>query len=474
VRRLGVRRRRRTSLVAVATAFVVVGAVAIVLGVGLPHGRPTDPATPTPPAATEAPPTFGKLAPVGSGIAYGTSKPPQYGTVTAMGDRAFVGWQDEGGQISVVAVDLTTGRAVWGPIRLGTFHDFAGVYWHPRYVLVMGRNDDGTKPDGAIVTLDPQTGRTLLHVDVDGFESDDIVLGETTLVIASRSDGITRGYDLGTGRVRWAVPDPPSRIVHSLPMQSAAGPPFTAQRNMLGGVPLATRQFVQLTADGTAIVRDLATGAEQARRTGAVSTVAADGRRDEVLAVDGTLYGVDHTTAATIRATNLTRKTAPATIYTAGNGSRIGPPSWCGPARICFSEQGDPSLQGLVGFDTDHRKVLWRQDGFVSGAQTVDGRVLVNYRDPPGKHRAALYDAAGRQILNDRAQANSAGWIDGGSALLFGQASAGQDTELLGVTPLDADPVPLGTISGNAGCGWNRTHLVCATATGVKVWQFAT
>jgi hypothetical protein len=158
--------------------------------------------------------------------------------------------------------------------------------------VIMGRHDNGSRPDGTIFALDPATGTMLMHPDVDNFEADDVVLGESTLVIGARRDGKTRGYDMATGRVQWTVPDPASRIVDGLAMQSAAGTPPESQRGGFGGPPVATSQFVQLTADGTAIVRDLATGAESARRAGAVIAATGDSR-DQLLAVDGILYVID-------------------------------------------------------------------------------------------------------------------------------------------------------------------------------------
>ncbi|WP_433063752.1 hypothetical protein [Dactylosporangium sp. CS-033363] len=463
VRELGRRRGRRRALAVGAAAFAAVAVIALVIGVALPHGRPHggEPATPGP-TSTEAPPRFEKLTPVGSAIALGAAVSNRLATVQVLGDRAFVCLQNEAGETSVVAVDLATGRKVWGPLVVATFRDTAVIHWHPRFVVLMGRHDDGTRPDGSVLTLDPDSGKTLLKVDVDAFEQDDIVLGESTLVIGSRGEGTTRGYDLATGQVRWTVPDPSGRIVHSLPMQLPGGPGAAPLRSAFGGSFLATGQFVQFTGDGTAIVRDVGTGAEASRRAGVLSPSGAGGEHDDGVAVGGVLYAVDHGTGATVRATDLTKPgAATTTVYTAAQGARIGQVLACGPGRICLAEQSDNGMR-LVDLDTGRRRAVWTRDGVTRDWHALDGQVLVNGLDEPG----GIYDAAGKQLLKEPGRRQ--GWIDPRSALVFTQ-----DDEVLGVTPLNGDPVRLGAIGAALGWGWSRTHLIAVVGDEIKVWRFA-
>ncbi|GAA3454818.1 PQQ-like beta-propeller repeat protein [Dactylosporangium matsuzakiense] len=472
-RHRGERRRRRHTVLVTATAFAAVAAVVIALGFGLPRGGPPADRVTTPPAPVETDPVpkFQPLTPVPTGIALSTAGTPVPGTTMTIGDRAFVCWQGPGGQATVAAIDLPTGATAWGPVKLAAFADFAAVYYHPGYVLVMGRNDNGAKPDGAIFALDPRTGRTLLHVDVDSFEADDVIIGVSTLVIASRTDGQTRGYDYATGEVRWTVPDPASRIVHSLPMQHGSGRPAAAGRASLGAV-LATDQFVQLTEDGTAILRDLATGVEKARRPGAdkpgtVGIMMAT-------ALDGILYTTDHTTLKTLRATSLTDSTPTTEIYKTPQRVGIGPPFVCGKARICFKESTeDPGY--FVGFDTERRQVVWRQDGTADTVQVVDGRALLVLSGATAQDRSAVIDPSGRQLLKPSAQAGRVTWVTSQSALVFtAEPNSGQDRKVAGLSPLDGDPVPLGSIGTVTGCSSSRTHLICIAAAGIKVWRFAT
>ena len=483
VRRLGRRRRRRATVIAAVTVFFLVGTVAVAIGAGLPKGPPRPAVTPSAVApsgtstAAVAPTTFQKLAPVGATISLANSQsPPRFGTVVTAGDRAFVCWQSESGQTNVVAVDLSTGRVAWGPVHVADFDDTAAVYWHPRYVVVMGRNDNGSRPDGAVFALDPGTGKVLLDVDVDNFEADDLVLGGSTLVIASRPDGKTRGYDLATGRVSWTVPDPASRIVQSLAVQTAAGSPPESQRGGLGGPPVATDRFVQFTADGTAILRDLATGAETARRPGAVGAVDPEDNgqtQDEALAVDGVLYSIDRNRRNVVRAADLSGQGAASNLYTAESGVQLGRLLWCGPAQICVGEHREPDIDGIAGLDTGTHKVRWRQDGFVTRMQVVDGQVLLNLTTRAVDNRSVVIDPAGRPLLSEQAQAGAAGWIDGNALLVLQPRPDSRSTEVSGVSPLSGGPVPLGTVEDARGCGWSRTHLVCVTTTGITVWRFA-
>lgn len=481
-RRRGQRRRRRAAVIAAVAVFLVVGTVAVAIGATLPKAQPQPAGTPTgtpaapsagPPTATPAaaltPTTFTKLAAVGPGIVFPAAHPLRFGTAVATGDRAYVCWQSETGQTSVAAVDLKTGRAAWGPVLLADFDDTAVVFWHPRYVLVIGSQDNGSEPDTTVFALDPGTGKVLLRVDVNS--ADDLVAGESTLVLGSRQDRETRGYDLATGQVRWTVADPPSRVVHSFGMLTAAGPPVESQRGEFTVPASVSSQFVQLAADGTAMLRDVATGAESARRTGAVGAVAS-GELDDMLAVDGVLYVVARQQPGVLRAVNLSGSPAPATLYTAAPGAELGRLLWCGAALICFAETSQDADR-FVGFDPAGRTVRWQQDASADGLQVVNGMVLLNLRTRGGDQRSAVIDANGRQLLGEQAQAGAAGWIDELALLVLGTRRDGSGVDVAGVSPLTGKPVALGTVQDSRGCGWSRTHLICVTLAGVKVWRFA-
>jgi hypothetical protein len=213
----------------------------------------------------------------------------------------------------------------------------------------------------------------------------------------------------------------------------------------------------------------MGTGANSTGRAGVVGPGGEAGPRDDVAAIDGTLYVVSPADSTRIRATDLTRSAATTTVYTAPGGTTVGAPFSCGPARICFSEHG-PGRQSLAGFDIGGRRVLWRHDGSPDRLQVADGQVSVAAHDRP----AEIYDAGGRQLLRNRSGTDTAGWIDGRSALLFRRSETGSRTDVSGVTPLDGEPVPLGSVTGLLGCGWSRTHLTCLTEAGIKVWRFAT
>jgi hypothetical protein len=255
-------------------------------------------------------------------------------------------------------------------------------------------------------------------------------------------------------------------------MQSAAGAPPESQRGGFGGPPIARSQFVQLTADGTAIVRDLGTGTESARRAGATRGDSG-GSGNQALAVDGILYVVDHDKPGTVRAVDMSGPAAATDVYTTANGMQVVRPLWCGPTQICFEEQGSSGDEHVTGFDTASRKVRWRENGSILRLQVVNGQILLNLMTRSGDPRSAVMDASGRQILSEQAQTGTAGWLDGNALLILGGRDRDAPVSVSGVSPLTGGPVQLGVVDGNRGCGWGRTHLVCVTITGIKVWRFA-
>jgi hypothetical protein len=179
-----------------------------------------------------------------------------------------------------------------------------------------------------------------------------------------------------------------------------------------------------------------------------------------------------------IRAVGLSGPSAVTAVHTAGNGVQIGPLFWCGATQICFLERGPAQEEHFAGFDTGARKIRWRQDGPVSRLQVVDGQVLLNLTPRSGHPRSAVIDASGRQVLGEDAQAGTANWIDGNALLIVEAPGAGPATGVSGVSPLTGGRVQLGTadlgpLDANLACGWSRTHLLCVTVGGVKVWRFA-
>jgi hypothetical protein len=464
VRRRGRQRRRRIALTASFAAFVVLLSVALVAG-----NRPDRKEQPAPPVPADTPTStpikFDTLVPVGPGIRLGGSESADMGLPVIVGNRAFVSWKTEDDNLTVIAaVELATGRKIWGPVELASFSAITTPLWHPRYAVVVGRNDNGSRPVRTVFVLDPDTGRMLLRVDVDKLGIDHVLLGESTLVVGARSDRTTRGYDLATGQVRWTIPDPPSGIARIVPMEHSPGPSIAWQRNRLVGAPYTVREFVQLTTDRAAIVRDIDTGRETARRSGAVVDI------NTAVAVDDVLYSVDEASRNRVQAVDLTGSDPARTVYTATPGVTVHLPTVCGTSRICVGEREESGGTYLVALDTIANTVRWRQAGQYEVLSIASGQVLMELDE-----RSAIFDPSGRQLLNEQAQRASAMWIDDQAVLLvrYESVDASTRTVLLGVSPLDSDPVPLGTILDVRGCDTSRTHLVCITVNDIKVWRFA-
>jgi hypothetical protein len=105
---------------------------------------------------------------------------------------------------------------------------------------------------------------------------------------------------------------------------------------------------------------------------------------------------------------------------------------------------------------------------------TDDAVCVRPHRRPERSSGPGPGDTSDRQVLSEEAQAGIASWIDGGALLIIGPTDEGAPTVVSGVSPLTGGRVQLGVIDGNRGCGWSRTHLVCVTVAGIKVWRFAT
>lgn len=471
-RRLGRRRSLRTVAGAAVGVLVLVGGITVaVRGGGGDREEVPHPATSTTvPGRVVA---FDKMVPVGKPVTLPAGGTSRLGTVATVGDRAFVARQAEKGELDITAVDLITGKAAWGPKKVATFDDAAYVVWHPRYVLVLGRQDNGTRPDGAVIVLDQRTGNELMRLDVDNFERDHVLISESRLFVDSRADKLLRAYDLGTGQVRWSVPDLPSATVHVSPMLTAGASELAGHRSQLDTASVYTfTQLVQLTADGTAIVRDAATGTELSRHAKAASVAGTDDQHDDVLAIDGVLYTATLSAPSLLRATDLLVGGATRSLYAGEAGAGIHALTPCGAGRLCFTEyRENPASHQIVSLDTATGKPAWRHDYDPHDLRVVGGMVLTGTYAGRDDGSSALFDSAGRQLLTDLGSKGMASWLDTNALLIF-RPAGDSSREVLGLSPVTGQPTPLGTVDA-AGCGWSTTHLICVTPEGIKVWRFA-
>ncbi|MBB5872216.1 hypothetical protein F4553_005650 [Allocatelliglobosispora scoriae] len=472
-RRRGRSRTLRTVAGAAAGVLVLVGGV----GVAVRGGSGSDPDIAPQPVASHSVPgpviPFGSLRQVGEAVT--VDGPTRVTTIPTTADRAFVGRQTEDdGKLTVTAINLSNGRVAWGPKTIGTFGDAAFVSWHPRYVIASGRHDAGVRPDGSVTVLDQKNGKVLMRVDVNNFEEDHVIIGESLMIIDSRLDRTIRAYDLATGKVQWSLPDGGNPTVHLMADSSTAamGDVNSNRGRFSPGADFGFTRIVQVTTDGTAIVRNARTSAEVSRHPKAADPAGQDAH-DEMLTIDGVLYTSRINATAVIRATDLRPGGATRQLYTndAASAHSLTP---CGTGRLCFTEfaEGDRSGKyGLTSISTTDGKVAWRRNVESRDLRTVNGLLLVSISPGQSDMVSTVTDSDGREVLSAEGRRGDAYWLDTNALIIF-RGFGKNGYEVFATSPIAADPVLLGEVDGVGECGWNTTHLICVASGQIKVWGF--
>ena len=462
VRALGRRRRlRRTA----ASLVAVVLAVGVVLAGPALWPRATRP--PADVSPTEV--SFVPLAPIGGEdltfATAGSGRPTSTATAVADG-RGYVVWTGDNAARTVAAIDIETGRRLWGPVTLDPATGWTGIYAFPQAVIVF--NGSAGANNGTVTILDPATGQTRWQ---RGLHADDGVAYQSAVVVADHSTGLTEALDWRSGRTLWTTTDPSGSLVTVLGMHtpddvSAPGP-----------YPMALsldNRLVEVGGDHILRVYDAVTG----RLLGSRPALG-----NEALAYNGTVFAVRDATVTVpnqVVAYNAVGTDAPRIVYQSPHATtRLRSLAPCGPRRICFIE--GYGLNGgadadLVAVDLDTRASVWRihagdLDQLTSLGEHVLGRTNDGY--------VALYGPDGTTVLVRDGSADVADRIDDGSALLLQPATNGAsqtapDTEVFGVVASTGKLIALGHIPiSPTSCSWDTRHLLCATGTGFQVWRFA-
>ncbi|HEX2771468.1 MAG TPA: PQQ-binding-like beta-propeller repeat protein, partial [Micromonosporaceae bacterium] len=351
-RRRGERlRRTRVGLSAIATACLVVAVTAGGAWLGRGQERPEPARPPMPPVGH--PVDFTPLKQVGPGLTF--DAPTRLGQSASVGDRAFVGWQQQDGLLKVAALDLRTGRPAWPARSLGRSDDWNGLIAQPQAVIMIAGHNDGRPLDQTLFVLDPATGQVRwergLHMD-----GDELVFFDAAMVIAG-SGGQTTALDWRTGAELWSIPagaDPPVRSFGMRLPADLGGP--GAPDGYGFALTHSDGRLLQLTRAGNLLVSDVRTGRKLAEPRRVAAPTRADGQTDGVLAYDERLFLASSTeTPYRVRMTELTTASKAQVIYTAPVADRtfafMAP---CGGAgrRICLTETGgDPKSVDVVAVD---------------------------------------------------------------------------------------------------------------------------
>jgi molecular chaperone HscA len=463
IRASGRRRRLRRATAGAVAVGIVLGSVLVGPAIWPKTTRP--PANPAPTAVTFAPlrdvggeeDTFGTQ----------TSSRPKTVATAVMNGRGYVVWLDENGVPSVAAVDVASGRRIWGPATLESAPtSWAAVLPLPQVVVVVSGFDDG---DHAAVTgLDPTTGERLWQRN---FGAVDGLLYETAVVLADRSTGVMQAIDMRSGRTLWTVADPSGSLLTVLGMQSSVG--VSGVSNYLPPV-YTDHRLVVVGGDSMLRVYDALTGQLQGSRTAA---------GNEALAYDGTVFAVRDSTSTVpnqVLAYQAIGTDAARVVYQSPHGtSRLRALSPCGARRICLVE-GYGTNNGadaeVVAVDLDHRVSVWRTLSGDLDALTPMGEYVLGRSDGG---LVGLYGADGGTVLVPQGTAFRADRVDPGAVLLLRPQTedalqAADATEVVGVVVATGEQISLGRIRIRpSSCSWDARFLLCATGTGFQVWRFA-
>ena len=322
----------------------------------------------------------------------------------------------------------------------------------------------------------PAPRKVLLHVEVDNFEADDVVFGETMLVLGSRVAHNTRGFDLATGQVRWTVPDPGRRDR----AQPADGELGRIEARRTAHQP-ADRQLPRRQGVCAAHHRWRSDPARSRHRAGSPPGEGGEHRRLRLRARRhdrgrwralrrDPRHGGEADPGNGPGETRIAERV----LHTAEPGTTIAALTACRAARICFTEngQGDGEVaHNIIALDTTTGKVLWKQDGVTRDLRVVGDRVLATILvgRVTRRARSSTRPAASSSTRGAR---RASPWLDPEAALIFRPSRDGTSTEVLGLSPLTSQPTSLGTLTGGRGCGWTTTNLICVTPDGIKVWRF--
>jgi molecular chaperone HscA len=462
VRALGRRRRVRHTTASLVAVALVVGAMLV--------GPALRPKAATPPAdVSPTTVTFTPLRPIGSeDLTFnivGSGRPTSVATAIA-GGRGYVVWQGDNRVPTVAALDVATGRRIWGPVTLDPATGWTGIYAPPQAVAVFNASTDGT--GGTITVLDPTTGelrwqRKLHALDGVGYES--------AVVFADRSTGVTEAVDWRSGRTLWKVTDPSGSLVTVLGMRT------TEDMSAPGPYPIllySDHRLVEVGGDRILRVYDALTGQLLGSRPAL---------GNEALAYNGTVFAVRDTTGAVpnqVLAYQAIGTDVPRTVYQSPQGSpRLRSLAPCGAGRICFIEgygvNGGADAE-LVAVDIDERASVWRTysgdlDLLTPMGERVLGRTDDGLVGLYGADRATVLAPGGSDDVADR--------VDAGSVLLLRSApkeasQSARDTDVVGVVVSTGKQIALGRIRiSPTSCSWDTRHLLCATGTGFQFWRFA-
>ena len=386
--------------------------------------------------------------------------------------RAYFASADDSGTLGVVAVDVATGKRLWGTAAAGTAKRWKSMEALPSGVAAFTDTDydSGTR---RMAVLGAAHGELLWDRTID--DHDDVFFVGNVAVLADRTNHRLLGLDLASGKNRWQIPDIRSdsgtatAVVPATTTDDLAGPAG------FGGEPLAPdpdddQRIVQISADRSARVIDAGRG--EIIRSPRPSVADPD---DEVVAHNGRLFVREAGSAHRILAYDLGKLGEPAVLYTAAGATRrLSHLTPCGPGRICFVETDgfDTKTARVVSVDADTGKHWTRAAPNVATLVSLGDAVLAQSGSPAA---VMLLNAKGRPVWT-APRAGEAARLNGGNMLLFGKAlSTYPDDVFVWGDHVGDEVVPLGALAKvrSASCSWDTATLACVGDRDFVLQRFA-
>lgn len=388
------------------------------------------------------------------------------------GGRAYFASADDNGTLGVVAVDVATGKRLWGTTTAGTAKRWKSMVVLPSGLAAFTDTDYDTSTRRMAV-LGAAHGDLLWDRTID--DQDDVFFVGNAAVFVDRTSRRLLGLDLATGRTRWEIPDLTSAsgtataVVPATTTDDLAGPAGFGGA-LLAPDPDDDQRIVQISADRSARVIDAGRG--EIIRSPRPSVADPD---DEVVAHNGRLFVRESGSAHRILAYDLGKLGEPTVLYTAAGATRrLSHLTPCGPDRICFveTEGFDAKTARVVSVDADSGGHWTRAVPNTDTLVPVGDAVLAQSSSPAA---VTLLDAKGHPAWS-AARAGEAARLNGGNMLLFGKAlSTYPDDVFVWGDHVGDEVVPLGALAKvrSASCSWNTEMLACVGDRDFVLQRFA-
>jgi hypothetical protein len=411
---------------------------------------------------------FHTVAEVGR-IGAADERPAQMFTAI-LGDRAYLAYLRDDDRLEVVAADAETGKEVWRRQSAATADQWDRLVALPDGVALVA-DAAGTSTPRELEVLDAKAGARRWHRAVYG--DDDFFVSGDVAVLNDRTGKRLVGLDLRTGAEKWTRADPTDEYGTSrtavYPVNSEAG---LAGPGTLTGAPRdrrgdKTHRLVQVSADRSVRLIDMADGSEVRRRTNVArpdDSVAAYDDRLYVAADDGRLLSYDLESLA-----------EPTVLYTAPDDRRqvrgLVP---CGEHRACLLEAtaGEQDSTEVVAAAEGKGTQRWSAPG-TDLLVPLGDRVLARRTYP--EPAVTLFGPDGERVLDGRD--GVAVRLDAGNLLVFAAplSSSEDDRSVAGVGAESGRVVELGQLKDVRGesCSWNTTVIACGAEKDFVLYRFA-